>query len=107
MRGRGRAGRGGSSRATRWLALLSTGLLGVLVAAPVASGAPEPSPATLTQLAYDGTTLAGVLTLRATSGDVVVDPASLQVTAAGTTAQATVESATTMRCSSSSTRVGR
>ena len=67
MRGRGRAGRGGSSRATRWLALLSTGLLGVLVAAPVASGAPEPSPATLTQLAYDGTTLAGVLTLRALS----------------------------------------
>ena len=97
MRGRGRARRGGSSRATRWLALLSTGLLAVLVAAPVASGAPEPSPATLTQLAYDGTTLAGVLTLRATSGDVVVDPASLQVTAAGTTTQATVESATTMR----------
>jgi Mg-chelatase subunit ChlD len=51
----------------------------------------------LTQLAYDGSTLAGVLTLRATTGDLVVDPASLHVTVAGATTAATVEAATTMR----------
>ncbi len=57
----------------------------------------EPVPATLTQLAFDGTTLEGVLTLRATSGDVTVDPASLSVTIAGNTTPATVSSATSLR----------
>jgi len=68
-----------------------------LLFSPQARAGTDPAPATLTQLAYDGSTLAGVVTLRATTGDVVVDPASLQVTVAGATATATVESATTMR----------
>ncbi|MFZ1288270.1 MAG: vWA domain-containing protein, partial [Candidatus Phosphoribacter sp.] len=61
------------------------------------AAAQQPVPATLTQLAYDGSTLAGVLTVRAISGDVAVDPSSLTVEVAGTSTPASIDSASAMR----------
>lgn len=96
MTDRVRAPRRGPRR-SRVLRALAAGFTATLLFAPPGNADTEPAPATLTQLAYDGSTLAGVLTLRATTGDLVVDPASLHVTVAGATTAATVEAATTMR----------
>ena len=82
MTDRVRAPRRGPRR-SRVLRALAAGFTATLLFAPPGNADTEPAPATLTQLAYDGSTLAGVLTLRATTGDLVVDPASLHVTVAG------------------------
>lgn len=63
----------------------------------VATAAPDPIPATLTGLSFDGSTATGVVTVRASGSAVAIDPGSVAVTIGGTSYAATVTPAAAQR----------
>lgn len=69
----------------------------LLVAPVVVLAAPEPIPATLTGLSFDGTRATGVVTVRASGNQVTIDPASVTATIGGSSYAVTVTPAATQR----------